>query len=127
MNAERLLQLADHLDHGQLGHEVFDFSEVNTIEAPKCGTAGCGMGELPILHPSDWTWSDMGNPLLIDSANGNMEEDVMYWFEIEMTHMDHLFFPNLQNPDEFGGSVLGCKATRYDVAAHIREFVKRNQ
>ena len=49
MNRERLLRLADHLDHGKLGHEEFDFKQYNDTTESMCGTAGCAIGECPIL------------------------------------------------------------------------------
>ncbi len=51
MNKERLLALADHLERGKLGHEKFDFGCYNNTDSNVCGTAGCGIGECPILFP----------------------------------------------------------------------------
>lgn len=58
MNAtqkKRLRKLADHLMHGKLGHKRFDFNEYNLpsegFDEKGCGTAGCAIGECPIVFP----------------------------------------------------------------------------
>jgi len=71
MDTARLLKLADHLESGKLGHQVFDFGVVNAMLYKKyprqvphgCGTHGCAIGELPILFPRSWGWID-GDPVL---------------------------------------------------------------
>lgn len=49
---QRLLQLAEHLKHGKLAHDRFDFGTIHSVE--NCGSAGCALGELPTLWPESF-------------------------------------------------------------------------
>lgn len=62
MNKERLLKLAEHLEVGELGHEVFDFTVYGG-----CGFAGCALGECPTVFPDDWAFRGL-TPMLRDGA-----------------------------------------------------------
>lgn len=120
-NIDRLLQLADHLEHGKLGHKIFDFEHYNVTDGIQltdgnCGTRGCAIGECPILWPNDWYFSVSGNPV-INSQIGTFQSG-MIWFDI-----DHLMYSSLFEP----GDVLGNSATKEEVAANIRGFCARYQ
>ena len=66
-NYERLEKLANHLLHGKLGHETFDFSKYNNGSFGKyaeerlkyCGTAGCAIGECPFVF-EEWLFNSTG-------------------------------------------------------------------
>lgn len=52
--ADRLLKLAAHLEAGRPGgHKKFDFATWSENHATEkhCGTAGCAVGELPVIFP----------------------------------------------------------------------------
>ena len=120
---KNLEKLAEHLERGQLGHKVFDFSTYNSngessIYAPECGTNGCAIGECPILFPEDWKFDGYGMPILL---NGSIRD----FFGIDPEQYRHLFIPYEQQPEKFGGKILDGSATRYEVAANIRAFIER--
>lgn len=95
---QRLLQLADHLENGKLGHERFDFSRYNN-EPNKCGTAGCALGECPVLWPEQWKW-DGNDPLLRDKWE--TDESAHEFFGLDDFECDHLFYPEMQDTESFG-------------------------
>lgn len=135
MKKKLLLELARHLEEGKLGHKKFDFSMFNDISsAPKCGTAGCAVGELPILFPKKWVWNQFGEPVLwsssrdeADDYNENTLDDVAYFFDLSDAEVHHLFVPELQETELYGGRDLSSDATRYQVACNIREFIAKKE
>lgn len=128
MNRARLEKLAAHLETGQLGHAVFDFSVLNrdgTLgegnDAPsRCGTNGCAIGELPIVFPDDWVFSKSGVPALSDGSASacRIWENVEGYFEISGGQSDLLFLSG-------SPPLLPRTATRNHVAARIRELLAR--
>ena len=125
MNVERLEKLAEHLESGQLGHEVFDFSTYNNSGEPSCGTAGCALGECPIIWPNKWRFDRDGAPIIKSKPFPHSSATV--FFKIDSDEAGHLFYPNKQKPNLYGGKELDETATRYEVAANIREFIKVKQ
>lgn len=119
---ERLLLLAEHLEKGKLGHAQFNFGIFNDSHAPTCGTAGCAIGECPILFPKDWNWGKRGEPLLIDGRRYDASEDGERFFGLDEREFDHLFIPLCQ-VHLYGGEILDDDATAAEVAANIRAFV----
>lgn len=122
---DRLRQLAEHLETGTLGHETFDFSQYNNVEKNKCGTAGCAIGECPILWPKSWRFDSIGLPYLKERKEFDPYRSGMEWFGIDSSEYCHLFLPEEQMTWEFGGKHLNDNATRYEVAANIRAFIGR--
>lgn len=139
MNKERLLQLAEHLDTGDLGHEEFNFNTFNSTDGMlaieqvgKCGTNGCALGECPILWPEDWVFGAMGYPETgAESAHGNSNHVIRaaeIWFGISGNSVRRLFMPK----SDFGevpmvSGQLRADADRHAVAKHIREFVESEE
>lgn len=132
MNKERLLKLADHLEHGKLGHKVFDFTKLNyndISDENRCGTNGCAIGECPIVFPEFWQFSKeyAYSPLLkSDHHFGDSFSCATEFFEISFYDADYLFIPSEDddetNPEDSDG-FLNAKSTKEEVAARIREFV----
>lgn len=120
---QRLVQLAEHLEHGRLGHEKFDFSTYNDTNENACGTAGCALGECPILFPSEWHFYNYGTPLLIDGQLCYCTESAIRFFDISRREAQHLFYPIGQDCDSLGGNQLDYDATKEEVAQNIRAFV----
>jgi len=126
MHKQRLLDLADHLEFGKLGHDKFDFSiwsrRANLENS--CGTAGCALGECPFLFPNDWKFhngiantrrpSYKNNPGALSSA--------VEFFDITFTEASHLFLPMEQQTWLYGKKLL-FDASRKEVADNIRDFV----
>lgn len=128
MNKKRLLKLADHLEKGKLGHKRFDFSQYNNVLKPECGTAGCAIGECPIVFPSNWKFDERGAPVLKRFRRANPVFQTInsgeIFFDLDDNEFAHLFTPEQQLPDTYGGKILTSKATRKQVAANIRAFVE---
>jgi len=129
MNKERLLKLAEHLESGKLGHKKFNFSvyncKMNYNDSPfECGYTGCAIGELPIIFSDEWSFSDNGMPNLIVDSSDYVSDDAMEFFDITLEQFSHLFSPDNQMPERFGGKHLSDNATRYDVADGIRSFIE---
>ncbi|KKN32114.1 hypothetical protein LCGC14_0817250 [marine sediment metagenome] len=125
MNASRLLQLAEHLETGELGHEKFFFGSFTAGERNpdryNCGTVGCAIGECPAVWPGEWEFKNL-MPVLRDA--GELEDSLNCaerFFDINGPEMLALFCP---------GEGLSCippigsDATRHEVAARIRAFVR---
>lgn len=121
-----LSQLADHLEKGELLHKQFDFSDYNSKTPeightfPHCGTSGCAIGELPAL--------DSRFKFHIDgfmSFNGRAMSPsiVADYFELSEEAASHLFYPDEQQPEVFGGDYLKSNATIDDVIGNIRAFL----
>lgn len=137
MNKERLLQLADHLEKGHLGHKVFDFRTINTNRNERtiserlstCGTSGCAVGELPIVWPDRFKFDPVG---IVDreTYNNNFYA-AEKWFEITGKESEFLFVPvgyaDIDEDDEdyVDGYLLSPEATKEQVAERIRMFVEK--
>lgn len=121
MNKERLLKLADHLEFGVLGHQVFNFSRLNdgTVinKDTLCKTNGCAIGECPIVFPEDWKFTEIiaGSyeivPLLkdyieADGYNSPSFKSAEQFFDITDKESEILFIPsNYTNENERNNSI----------------------
>lgn len=127
----RLLKLADHLESGKLGHEKFDFSVINIgpFDIKGCGWVGCALGELPIVFPRQWRFTqseiflNAWNPLLKSKSTGNVFSDAMKFFGITEDEAHQLFAPNSFRHRPWAKKVLGDSATSRQVAGSIRKFI----
>lgn len=131
---QRLLKLAEHLRHGKLGHRKFDFVTFNSFEdkIPEsknvCGTNGCAVGECPVLFPDSWIFDYNGFPRLRElNERGHFVQNfsaAQKFFHLNPEECYHLFDPNNQVPEKFGGKHLDAFATKEEVAQNIEDFVK---
>lgn len=139
LQVKRLLQLADHLEFGKLGHDKFDFNIWNhgpqncsDAGSPKgCGTTGCAIGECPIVWPQFWGFiksNDAYYPRLKESLHDWVYNSISYcgmsFFGITDTEFSGLF-----QPGDFDMATwnLGIDTKRKDkrsVARGIRRFIK---
>lgn len=118
MNKERLLKLANHLLHGKLGHEVFDFNVFHKSSTYGCGTRGCALGECPTCFPEDWEFGGTATPVLIGTSLINSmatRQSAKTYFELNNDEYKMLFMP----------SYLPDTATKEQVANNIIEFCKQ--
>lgn len=128
MNAERLLKLAEHLESGRLGHKQFDFTVYTSGKrrGNGCGTAGCALGECPVVWPDAWTFRDgtivSAVPLLRESDD--TDTSAVTWFGISIAECLGLFYPYKNVP---WGNRLSGDATASQVARSIRQFVAWKQ
>lgn len=129
--ASRLLQLAAHLESGKLGHDRFDFGTVHDPGgSPKsCGSAGCAMGELPIVFGADWRFGTHEECLdyciapMWKTPDNDTDFDVAEFFGIDSQEVLALFYPD-DEVEWLDNRMLTADATRYEVADSIRRFVR---
>lgn len=123
---QRLLKLAKHLEKGKLGHKRFDFTSWNVGEASKngCGTAGCAVGECPIAFKKQWRFDVDEMPTLKIKTTNDPFNDAKKFFGLNAEQTFHLFIPNSQRCENYGGRVLGGRASPKQVASNIMEFIK---
>ncbi len=136
----RLLKLAAHLQEGKLGHDKFDFSEFNggDFKPNGCGTVGCAIGECPIVFPRIWEFRQLKSSGSAGSISPRLRadnsKDDYFWpslhdaaafFGISSELGRSLFFPNRPRAwVKESTAYLKENATRKQVAASIRQFVK---
>ena len=112
MKADLLIELADHLETGNLHHDVFDFNIYSSINT-SCGTVGCALGEATHLFKV----SDEYLFRNISCASG--------YFGISNEELKYIFYP--PNPWYETTCPLPVTATKLQVAKHIRDFVAKKQ
>jgi hypothetical protein len=93
-----------------------------TLKPYHCGTAGCALGEMPVVSRK-WNFSKDSEPHLKGSRRGAFDS-AESWFGITEDESSHLFEPDNQNPELFGGCRVGEKATAKQIAKNIRAFVR---
>jgi len=133
----RLRKLAKHLRGKHLFHKEFDFGEFTEGKMDKegnyCGSVGCAMGEIPAVWPNEWRWEPYldGTDIvdIVHKSQQDIDADTDYdviaeFFSITYEQVYHLFEPNEQDTDNFGGEDLNRSATAEQVAANIDAFVK---
>lgn len=127
----RLRELAEHLQNGELGHKHFDFSSYNIgpVNDNGCGTSGCAIGECPIIWPEYWTfkpnWKDddiKALPALIKNPDLHVMDAGSLFFDINKREFCQMFVPRSQ---ELFGMPLEDDATKEEVAEGIIEFCNR--
>jgi hypothetical protein len=137
LHLNRLKKLAAHLRRGKLGHKKFDFARYNsnldrTTHRNLCGTNGCAIGECPIVFPRQWKFSCSGPVLrggqpLADIFGISPKLSTLEFFKLNEAEQNHLFNPNGQIPESYGGKMLGAEATRNQVARNIEIFIARKE
>ena len=145
-NKIKLIQLAEHLLNGKLGHEKFNFDTFNSFDCGKrpedkdigtenvCGTSGCAIGECPVLWPIEWKFSKVGvslfgtpvagRPVLIDCEKyeeGTMDSACTF-FDIDYKVYDYLFLPKAPGRP----NSLKSNATKEEVAGRIIDWCKND-
>jgi len=137
----RLRKLAKHLRGKNRAHKTFDFGSIASGNIDPygnyCGSSGCVLGELPAVWPNEWLWHNSHFNVtkifhksqatwIYDSTWQVIEcMEVSKFFSITPEQRDHLFHPNEQNIEDFGGKKLNSKATAEEVADNITAFIKK--
>jgi hypothetical protein len=104
MRTDRLRQLAEHLLHGKLIHEVFDFNFFNytpneSLILKGCGTNGCAIGECTAVWPEEWRFNVHGSPITGDPMKyGSSTQSGVVWFELTTREFRLLFAPHAGQP-----------------------------
>jgi len=135
---KRLAKLAKYLeDHDFSDPEcTFGFATVTDNVSPKhpCGTSACAMGLMPLVDPDEWYYSFSESPLigqllpyvrLLNSKLDCIDMCAKSYFGISYKELWHLFYPNRQRTEKYGGKQLDNYATADEVAHNIRQFLKR--
>ena len=129
---EKLKMLLQHLETGKMLHENFNFNMFNNINIKKskirnvlnCGTCGCALGEMPILD-KDFKFDAKGNlKFKKQLISFYFCENVLEYFELAFIEFIHLFYPNQQKTDWYGGKDLSKISTKSEVINNIKEFLK---
>jgi hypothetical protein len=122
---EALAQLADILDSDvPLKVGEFDFNTYQDRNANNCCTAGCAMGE------AIERWASEKRDSFYDKKYKMPRSIEIYkwgmtFFGLSHEEYCHLFVSHSQREDLYGGKYLTYTTTRSDVAANIREFLKK--
>ena len=133
IHKDRLLKLAVFLE--KLPRQKFDFS---LIKGVNCKTTACAIGWCPTVFKKDWAvcsgpYEDRGKVkvfavrLKSNKNHSNVEDsfgDAEKYFGLSEEEGNHLFQPNDQDTEQFGGCDLGEAATPKQVAKNIREFLE---
>ena len=106
IKVDLLEKVSKHIRDGELGHKVFDFTVVNgppqlsVLQPSGCGSHGCAMGELPIIFPERWRFSDTAGVALHPEERATLRDDeqdligqVAYFFGLWRDEVGALFFP----------------------------------
>jgi len=104
------------------------YNEGSTKKSKNCGTSGCAIGYLPILHPRIFKFDSDGSIVKIN-RNGYWDsstDTAILFYGLDMDECTHLF-ACLEEDDyvpKLGGKILGEDATPKQVAKQIRAFIK---
>jgi hypothetical protein len=135
---KRLEKLEQHLRKGKLAHKKFDFGCFNSdisydssygereknYDSPRniCGTAGCALGECPAVFKQ---WKFIKDQVVLKGSQHGVHPfaDARDFFGLDVDEAEHLFNPDSQQPNAYGGKRLDDTASRIQVAANIRAFI----
>lgn len=125
---DRLTKLGKHLLKKKLGHVKFNFNRYHDNgNAPEgfCGTAGCALGECPVVFPRSWKFED-GEP--VTRGENYPNSSACGFFGINYEDAYHLFMPGSQekkllHPSRKGMELVGG-STAKEVSQNILHFVK---
>jgi hypothetical protein len=118
-NKNRLLELATHLESGQLG-ATFNFGVF--YQPLPCGAMACALGECLTVWPYQWGLN--GNlPTLKGTRLLSPLQAAREWFELDIEQARYLFLPS--DPATGNNSGMPATATRERVARHIRNFAEQ--
>ncbi len=141
MRSDRLLVLAAHLKSDRRGHKKFDFSCFS--QGPRdperhwCGSAGCALGELPVVWPYAWEFGrsalffdgvtyavKLKTQNLVHANTSSAHAGAVEWFELSDAEVHALFHSAYVLPGETPIEALPESATAEQVADRFIAFVK---
>jgi len=135
IKVSRLRKLAKHLRGTHLAHKKFNFLDYARGKINKsgnyCGSSGCAIGEFPAVWPNEWRWEPELTGYFIRVVHKSQKIKNISWyviadfFSITERQAKHLFFPDAQNIEKFGGRELGNGATAKNVANNIDAFIEK--
>ena len=125
--------LAYHLLEGKLGHKEFFFGFFNSgfpqdlrywefARLRNCNRAGCGLGECPFVFPS-WSFNYEHQPVSAEAEHSTSLSAGLF-FSLTQIQYEHLFVPDRQIPEIYGGQRLNKYASSKQLAENIFSFCK---
>lgn len=136
---DRLAALVEHVTGPDRGHKKFDFSRYNSRGDDRCGSAGCALGEAPVLWSRDWCWKAgvpelrlgrrLGRKGALDTTSTLERQrrlvrtatlDAAQWFGITEKLAYHLFLPEVPYRSR-PGLPKNCTAEQW--AEHARSLL----
>lgn len=127
---ERLRLLAQHLMEGKLRTKaetiIDDTSVVETQEYIEelVPYYVYPMKELPYMF-ADWKMDRDCSPYWVGDKNKTPVTSAMLYFDFCFDVFKHIFSPNEQNIEWFGGKVLSKTASPQEIAHNMLELLKR--
>lgn len=125
---DRLRALADHLENHPL-----HFKENNQMNGILLGEPGYDtkkselivypIYELIHLFPDEWGIDEEGFPCWIEDSDMNPVSSVVKFFGINLKVLRHLFIPDQQHIDAYGGKRIKQDATPQQIAFNIYELI----
>jgi len=122
MNTDKLFELADHLESGNLGHKHFHLTTFHTEDENGDPDCGCALGECPFVWPDDWYFNMDNKP--VKYPYDIAFQSAIKWFDINASQYDHLFEVNKQMISRYGGKELNMYSGPMDVAYNIRCLIE---
>src|SRR5690242_18999015 len=83
---------------------------------------GCALGECPVLFPEQWRFKGRFVFLRWGCETGLWAACAFFGLSIGQSR--HLFMPEAQFVDAFGGRFLNDSASRFEVATNIYDFIR---
>lgn len=133
LQTKRLLKLADHLEAGRPGgHKKFNFQVWHENHGSKnfCGTAGCAVGEIPVIWPraAGFTWDEYWGGEVV--GKGALEglsgiDFAAEFFGIDDVDSECLFAPDVKR--WWSPTILADKATAKQVSKSVRTYIAARQ
>lgn len=122
LGIERLEKLLDFVEKTP-AFKRFDFSQFRN----ECGTAGCLAGNLPACEPEDWEGTLVGLPMLRIRDSSYTDRCLERWFKCNKAEALHLFYPQGQRTDIYGGVNLTGGSRLKTVVRNARIFIERQK
>ncbi len=129
-NIENLEKHWNHINSGILLHRKFDFNTFNTFdgspETNNCGTAGCSFGEVPAWC-KEVHFSPYSQALVYDHddecrGSAFIAQGI---FGLNENEYYHLFMPEEQNTNLYGGELLFEHSSKEEVNENLRIFIEK--
>jgi hypothetical protein len=124
-NHKRLLKLARHLGSKHLNNLLANKAIVyqsslgnNSIEC-----FSWAFGEFPNIFP-EWRFDEQSNPCLKKKPELNGFTATIYFLELDVDEMFHLFVSGYQMPHEYLGQHLRSDATPGQLSSNIYEYLR---
>lgn len=125
---ERLSRLAEHLRKNKL-YEKIDRSSISVPLRLYQNGSVIRYFDFPFFECThifkEWIFTSDGLPVLDGITQPDIADSAMDFFNLDCRAFRHLFSPEAQDCDKFGGRMLERNATEKEVAYNIRCFLER--